>query len=275
MRLVTFRTSAFLAFLLVAMLGLSACRPVAPVAPAPQSAAPAQLTVFVPGTLVEISKLFVAGFEAQHPDVKVNVEVGHTPTQRAQIEQGATPDVLIAAGRADIDALAQQNLVTADQIKGLARNQLVVIVPPDNQANIASPADLANPGVRLLVAAEELPVGMATQKLLDNLSKQGAPDFKDKALANVVSKEMGVNPIVSKISLGEADAGIVYVSDATSASNVKAVAVPDDANVVVTFVTAPLAGAPNPELAKTFVDYLLSDEAQSMLQAKGFLPAKP
>ena len=275
MRLVTFRTSALLAFLLIAMLGLSACRPVAPVAPAPQSAAPAQLTVFVPGTLVEISKLFVAGFEAQHPDVKVNVEVGHTPTQRAQIEQGATPDVLIAAGRADIDALAQQNLVTADQIKGLARNQLVVIVPPDNQANIASPADLANPGVRLLVAAEELPVGMATQKLLDNLSKQGAPDFKDKALANVVSKEMGVNPIVSKISLGEADAGIVYVSDATSASNVKAVAVPDDANVVVTFVTAPLAGAPNPELAKTFVDYLLSDEAQSMLQAKGFLPAKP
>lgn len=275
MRLVTFRTSAFLAFLLIGMLGLSACRPVAPVAPAPQSAAPAQLTVFVPGTLVEISKLFVAGFEAQHPDVKVNVEVGHTPTQRAQIEQGATPDVLIAAGRADIDALAQQNLVTADQIKGLARNQLVVIVPPDNQANIASPADLANPGVRLLVAAEELPVGMATQKLLDNLSKQGAPDFKDKALANVVSKEMGVNPIVSKISLGEADAGIVFVSDATAASNVKAVAVPDDANVVVTFVTAPLAGAPSPELAKTFVDYLLSDEAQSMLQAKGFLPAKP
>ena len=275
MRLVTFRTSAFLAFLLIGMLSLSACRPVAPVAPAPQSAAPAQLTVFVPGTLVEISKLFVAGFEAQHPDVKVNVEVGHTPTQRAQIEQGATPDVLIAAGRADIDALAQQNLVTADQIKGLARNQLVVIVPPDNQANIASPADLANPGVRLLVAAEELPVGMATQKLLDNLSKQGAPDFKDKALANVVSKEMGVNPIVSKISLGEADAGIVFVSDATSASNVKAVAVPDDANVVVTFVTAPLDGAPNPELAKTFVDYLLSDEAQSMLQAKGFLPAKP
>ena len=275
MRLVTFRTSALLAFLLIAMLGLSACRPVAPMAPALQSAAPAQLTVFVPGTLVEISKLFVAGFEAQHPDVKVNVEVGHTPTQRAQIEQGATPDVLIAAGRADIDALAQQNLVTADQIKGLARNQLVVIVPPDNQANIASPADLANPGVRLLVAAEELPVGMATQKLLDNLSKQGAPDFKDKALANVVSKEMGVNPIVSKISLGEADAGIVFVSDATSASNVKAVAVPDDANVVVTFVTAPLDGAPNPELAKTFVDYLLSDEAQSMLQAKGFLPAKP
>ncbi len=275
MRVVTFRTSALLAFLLIAMLGLSACRPVAPVAPAPQSAAPAQLTVFVSGTLGEISKLFVAGFEAQHPDVKVNVEVGHTPTQRAQIEQGATPDVLIAAGRADIDALAQQNLVTADQIKGLARNQLVVIVPPDNQANIASPADLANPGVRLLVAAEELPVGMATQKLLDNLSKQGAPDFKDKALANVVSKEMGVNPIVSKISLGEADAGIVFVSDATSASNVKAVAVPDDANVVVTFVTAPLAGAPNPELAKTFVDYLLSDEAQSMLQAKGFLPAKP
>lgn len=275
MRLVTFRTSTFLALLLIGMLGLSACRPVAPTATAPQSAAPAQLTVYVPGTFAEISKLFAAGFEAQHPDVKVSVEVGHTPTQRAQIEQGATPDVLIAAGRADMDALAEKNLVAADQAKGLTRNQLVVIVPPDNPANIASPADLANPGVRLLVAAEELPIGMATQKLLDNLSKQGAPDFKEKALANVVSKEMGVNPIVSKISLGEADAGIVFVTDATPAANVKTVAIPDDANVVVTFVVAPLAAAPNPESAKAFVDYLLSDETQSMLQAKGFLPAKP
>ena len=275
MRLVTFRTSALFMFLLIGMLVLSACRPVAPTAAAPQAAAPAQLTVFVPGTFVEMSKLFGAGFEAQHPDVKVKFEVGHTPTQRAQIEQGATPDVLIAAGRADMDALAQENLVAADQVKGLTRNQLVVIVPPDNAANIASPADLANPGVRLLVAAEELPIGMSTQKLLDNLAKQGAPDFKDKALANVVSKEMGVNPIVSKISLGEADAGIVFVTDATPAANVKAVAIPDDANVIVTFVVAPLAGAPNSELAKAFVDYLLSDETQSMLQAKGFLPAKP
>ncbi|MFN8467476.1 MAG: molybdate ABC transporter substrate-binding protein [Caldilineaceae bacterium] len=275
MRLVTLRISAFLVLLLIGMMGLSACRPVAPAATAPQAAAPAQLTVYVPGTFVEISKLLGAGFEAQHPDVKVKFEVGHTPTQRAQIEQGATPDVLIAAGHADMDALAQGNLVASDQVKGLTGNKLVVIVPPDNAAQIASPADIANPGVRLLIAAEELPVGMATQKLLDNLAKSGAPDFKEKALANVVSKEMGVNPIVSKISLGEADAGIVFVTDVTPAANVKALEIPDDANVTLAFVVAPLAVAPNPELAKTFVDYLLSDEGQSMLQAKGFLPAKP
>ena len=93
MRLVTSRTSAFLVFFLFIMLVLSACRPVAPTAAAPQAAAsqaaaPAQLTVFVPGTFVEMSKLFGAGFEAQHPDVKVKFEVGHTPTQRAQNEQG-------------------------------------------------------------------------------------------------------------------------------------------------------------------------------------------
>ena len=275
MRLVTSRTSAFLVFFLIGMLVLSACRPVAPTAATPQAAAPAQLTVFVPGTFVEMSKLFGAGFEAQHPDVKVKFEVGHTPTQRAQIEQGATPDVLIAAGRADMDALAQENLVASDQVKGLTGNKMVIIVPPDNAANIASPADIANPGVRLLIAAEELPVGMATQKLLDNMAKVGAPDFKEKALANVVSKEMGVNPIVSKISLGEADAGIVFVTDATPASNVKALEIPDDANVTLAFVVAPLAGAPNSELANAFVDYLLSEEGQSMLQAKGFLPAKP
>lgn len=275
MRLVILRISAFFLFLLLGTLGLSACRPVASPAAAPQAAVPGQLTVYVPGPFAEISKVFGAGFEAQHPDVKVRFEVGHTPTQRAQIEQGATPDVIIAAGRADIDALAQENLVAADQVKGLVRNQLVVIVPPDNNANITSPADLANPGVRLLVGAEELPIGMATQKLLGNLSKQLGPDFKDKALANVVSKEMGVNPIVSKIALGEADAGIVFVTDATPDSKVQTLAIPDDANVIVTFVVAPLAGAPDSGLAKAFVDYLLSDETQSMLQAKGFLPAKP
>ena len=275
MRLVTFRISAFLVFLLIGMLVLSACRPVAPTAGAPQAAAPTQLTVYAPGSLADVTKVLGTGFEAQHPEIKVQFEVGHTPTQRAQIEQGATPDVLMAAGRVDVDALAQGNLVAADQIEPLTRNQLVVILPPDNNANIASPADLANPGVRLLVAAEELPVGMATQKLLDNLSKKIAPDFKDKALANVVSKELGVKPIVSKISLGEADAGIVFATDATTAPQVKALAIPDDANVTVAFMVAPLAGAPNSELAKAFVDYLLSDETQSMLQAKGFLPAKP
>jgi len=260
------------------MIGLSACQPVTPVATEPAAPAPAQpteITVFAPSALAEATKLLGAGFEATQPDVKVLFEIGHTPTQRTQIEEGATPDVLMTAGRADIDALVEKNLVTADQIKGLARNQLILILPPGNAANIAAPADLARPGVRLLIAAPDLPVGMATQKLLENLSAAVAPDFKEKALANVVSNELGVKPIVSKISLGEADAGIVYLTDAVAAPALATLPIPPEANVTVAFMLAPLAGTANPDLANAFVAYVLSDEAQAMLQAQGFLPAKP
>lgn len=278
MRFLPVGTRSLVILITVCMIGLSACQPVTPVATTTQPAAPAQstdITVFAPSSLTEATKLLGAGFEATHPDVNVLFEIGHTPTQRTQIEEGATPDVFMAAGRADIDALAQTSLVAADQVKGLARNQLVVILPPGNAANITTPADLARPGVRLLLAAPDLPVGMATQKLLDNLTAAIAPDFKEKALANVVSNELGVKPIVSKIALGEADAGIVYLTDAAAAPTVTTLPIPADANVTVAFVVAPLAGSTHPDLANAFVAYVLSDEAQTMLQAQGFLPAKP
>jgi molybdate transport system substrate-binding protein len=233
------------------------------------------ITVFAPSALTEAIKQLGADFEAKQGDVKVQFEVGHTPTQRTQIEQGATPDVILAAGRNDIDALAEQSLIAPEQVKPLARNQLIIVVPPDNPANITTVEDLARPGVRLLIAEPDLPVGMATQKLLENLNGAVAPDFKEKALANVVSRELGVKPIVSKIALGEADAGIVYLTDATAAPELTTLAIPKESNVTVAFVVAPLAGSANPEMAKAFVDYVLSDEAQALLHAQGFLPAAP
>jgi len=172
-------------------------------------------------------------------------------------------------------ALAQQGFIAADAIKSLARNQLIVILAPDNPAAIAAPEDLAKPGIRLLTAAPDLPIGMATQKLLDNLSAAIAPDFKEKVLANVVSTELGVKPIVTKVGLGEADAGIVYLTDATAAPELATLPLPDDANVTVTFFAAPLAASSAPEAAAAFVAYVRSDAGQATLRSLGFLPPAP
>ncbi|NWF78792.1 MAG: molybdate ABC transporter substrate-binding protein [Chloroflexi bacterium] len=256
----------------------SAPAPTAPPTPAPAtavSAAPVTLNVFAPAALTEASRQLGAAFEAANAGVTVAFELGHSPTQRAQLEQGATPDVFISASRKDMDLAAEQQLVVADQVQVFARNKLIVILPPDNPAQIESLADLAKPGVQLLIGTPDIPIGSATLSMLDKLNASIAPDFKARVLANVVSQEVGVKPIVSKVSLGEADAGIVYVSDAVAAPTLTTLAIPDEANVIVVFTIAPVTAAPHPEEAAAFVASVLAPEGQAVLTAQGFLPAGP
>jgi molybdate transport system substrate-binding protein len=234
-----------------------------------------QVTVFAPAALTDAARQLGTTFEAANPGVAIAFELGHSPTQRAQLEQGATPDVFISASRKDMDAAAEKQLVAADQVQVFARNQLVVILPPKNPANIQTLADLAKPGVKILVASPEIPIGVATNTLLDKLNTGIAPGFKEQALANIVSKELGVKPIVSKIGLGEADAGIVYVSDAVAAPNLVTLPIPEPANVVVVFTIAPVTAARHPAEAAAFVQYVLSADGQALLKQQGFLLATP
>jgi molybdate transport system substrate-binding protein len=233
------------------------------------------LNVFAPAALTEAAQQLGAAFESANPGVKVAFELGHSPTQREQLEQGATPDVFISASRKDMDAAAEKQLVVADQVQVFARNKLIVILPPGNPAQIQTLADLAKPGVQLLIGTPDIPIGSATLSLLDKLNTSIAPDFKERVMANVVSQELGVKPIVSKISLGEADAGIVYVSDAVAAPTLTTLAVPDESNVIVVFTIAPVTAAPHPQEAAAFVASVLSPEGQAMLAAQGFLPPAP
>ncbi len=261
----------------------SAPAPTAPPTPAPAtpapttaaSAAPITLNVFAPAALTEASRQLGAAFEAANTGVTVAFELGHSPTQRAQLEQGATPDVFISASRKDMDLAAEQQLVIVDQVQVFARNKLIVILPPDNPAQIESLADLAKPGVQLLVGTPDIPIGSATLSMLDKLNASIAADFKERVLANVVSQEVGIKPIVSKISLGEADAGIVYVSDAVAAPTLTTLEIPDEANVIVVFTIAPVTAAPHPQEAAAFVASVLAPEGQAVLTAQGFLPAGP
>jgi molybdate transport system substrate-binding protein len=238
---------------------------------APQSVT---LKIFAPSTFTDAAKEINTAFEAANPGVKVAVEFGHSPTQRLQFTQGATGDVFVTASQKDMDDAVTDQTVASGKNKIFATNQLVVILPEKNAANIQKLEDLANPGVRVLVAVVDTPIGKVTQDMLDKWDKKFGPGYKAKVTANVVSNESGVKPIVSKIKLGEADAGIVYVTDAASASELKTITIPAELNMVTQLNVAPITKAANPDKAASFTAYLASSEGQAILKKWGFLPGK-
>ena len=126
-----------------------------------------------------------------------------------------------------------------------------------------------------MLAAEEVPVGNYARQALEKLDATYGGDYKQAVLANVVSNEDNVKQVVAKVQLGEADAGIVYSSDAIAAPDLKTIVIPPDANVVAKYPIALLRAAPSPALAQGFVDFVLSPEGQSILKKWGFTPIAP
>jgi molybdate transport system substrate-binding protein len=267
---------------LILLFCLSACAAPAatsaPAAEAPAAESPAvaiTLKVFAPSSLTEAAKELAAAYEKANPEVKLAFEFGHTPTQRLQFTEGASGEVFITASQKDMDDAIADKTVAEGSAKVFARNQLVIVLPAENKAEIQSVEDLAKPGVHLLVAVTDTPIGKVTVTCFDKMDKQFGTGFKSKVEANIVSKESGVKPIVSKIKLGEADAGIVYVTDAVSAPELKTLQIPAELNMITQLNVAPLVKAANAEQAAQFAAFMISDEAQVILKKWGFLMPKP
>jgi molybdate transport system substrate-binding protein len=131
--------------------------------------------------------------------------------------------------------------------------------------------DLANPGLKLVLADKSVPAGNYTLQALDKLSADPAygGDFKERVLANVVSYESNVRQVLSKVELGEADAGMVYATDARAAK-VDTIEIEDKYNVLARYYIAPLKDASHPDAAKRFIEYTLSEEGQRTLESYGF-----
>jgi molybdate transport system substrate-binding protein len=255
---------------LATFLLLSGCSAV----PATPHPAPKTLTVFAASSLTDAFQEIGAGFEAAHPGLSVTFNFGGSASLRAQIEQGAQAGVFASANAKEMDALVSAGLVAADAPAIFLTNKLVVILPATNPANINGLQDLSQAGLKLILAAEEVPVGKYARQALGNMEAAFGAGFKDRVLANVVSNEDNVKQVVAKVQLGEADAGIVYVSDAVAAPELKTIDIPDARNVMAEYPIAAVLGSANPDTAQEFIHYVLAPEAQAVLQKWGFLPVQ-
>ena len=202
-------------------------------------------------------------FEAANPGVTVKFSFAGSQVLVTQIEQGAPADVFASADHKNMDALVTANLV-ASGYKDFATNLLQVILPPGNPANVQTLQDLAKPGLKLVLEDPSVPAGNYTREILTNMSKDPTygTDFSTKVLANVVSNETDVKQVVAKVDQGEGDAGIVYVTDALAAPDLKTISIPANYNVIAQYPIAALEKASNPDLASAFVAYVLSADGQ-------------
>ena len=161
--------------------------------------------------------------------------------------------------------------------KDFVTNVLEVILPANNPANLQTLLDLAKPGLKIVLGDKSVPAGSYALQILDSMSKDATygADFKTKVLANVVSYETDVKQVVAKVQLGEADAGIVYVTDAIAAPTLQTIVIPANFNVIASYPIAALIKAPQPELAAAFVAYVLSADGRATMRKWGFTPVTP
>lgn len=271
-----------IAVCLVLLLSLVVMACSAPIAaqstpPATTSSLPAsELNVFAAASLTEAFREIGKAFEAANPGVKVTFNFAGSQQLVQQIGQGAPADVFASAATKNMDDAVKAGNVADGAARAFARNRLVAIVPQANPAGIKMLADLGKPGVRLVLAAKEVPVGQYALDFLDKASKDATygADYKDKTLKNVASYEQNVRAVLSKVTLGEADAGIVYNTDVTqdAAPKVTRIEIPDALNTVATYPIATVKGTKNPA-ADRFVAFVLADAGQAILKQYGFIPA--
>jgi len=213
--------------------------------------------------LTDSFKALGAAFQTAHPGTTVQFNFAGSPTLVTQIEQGASADVFASADTTNVDKLKTDGF-TAGNSQVFAHNKLEIVVAAGNPKGITGLADLAKPGVIYITAAPTVPAGKYALQILALASVKVTPK----------SLETDVKSVVSKIELGEADAGIVYVTDVKAAgSKVTGVPIPDSVNIIATYPIVAIKGSKNSNLANAFIAYALSADGQATLQTFGFLPA--
>jgi molybdate transport system substrate-binding protein len=253
--------------------GLTAA-PSADASGTPGAVAGGEIQVYAAASLKSALAAAKAAYETANPGTTLTISSDSSAALETKIEQGAPADVFLSA-----DTKSPQKLVDGGFASGavteFAGNLLTIIVPTANPAGIKAPVDLATPGVKIIAAAEGVPIQRYTATLLDNLAEQpGSPaEFAALVSANVVSKEDNVGAIVTKVGLGEGDAGVVYVTDAKTSDKVATVEIPIDANVRATYGGVVVKGSRNLDTAGAFLAWLAGPDGRAILSSFGFPPA--
>ncbi len=234
------------------------------------------LTIFAAASLTESFTELKPLFEKANPGVKIEFNFAGSQALVTQLTQGAKADMFASADQPNMDNAVKGGVI-AGTPQVFVKNKLVIIAPKENKAGIMTAKDLAKPGVKFDTAQESVPVGKYTLQMLDSYGKlpEYGADFRANVQKNVVSQEDNVKAIVQKVQLGEADAGVVYATDAQSAKDkLTVIEIPDAQNVLATYPIAVVKDAKQAARAQRFIEYLVSADGQTVLQKYGFAPPK-
>ena len=233
-----------------------------------------ELTLFAAASLTQAFAEMAAAFEQAHPGTAVTVNFDGSQRLRTQLEHGARADLFAAADWEQMNAVRQAGLTAGDPVD-FAGNRMVFLVRRD--WNPATLQDLATPGVKIVLALPEAPAGRYSRRVLARMGRhpEFGPDWAAGVAANVVSEEPNVRSVAQKVALGEADAGITYRTDALpayTAQRVVVLPIPAEVNLTARYPIAALRESARPELARAFINFVLSAEGQAIMERHGFDP---
>jgi molybdate transport system substrate-binding protein len=227
--------------------------------------------VYAASSLSPALQQVTTAYDAMVPDVTLTTSTDSSAALETKIEQGAPADAFLSADTVNPEKLVDKGLATGAVVP-FAGNRLTIVVPAANPARVKTPADLARPGLKVIAAGDAVPITTYATKLVANLAREPGypPDFALRYDANIVSKEDNVAAVLSKVALGEGDAGIVYVTDARASRQVTTIAVPADAEVSATYGAVALKASRDVPAAQAFIAWLAGPAGQSVLGAFGF-----
>jgi molybdate transport system substrate-binding protein len=218
------------------------------------------LTVFAAASLKAPFTALAGQFEAAHPGTTVTLSFAGSSDLATQISQGAPADVFASADTKNMAKLSDASLVEG-KAADFATNVLTIAVPPANPASITSFADLARPGMKVVICAAQVPCGAATKTL----------EQKTGTTLQPVSEESSVTDVLGKVVSGEADAGLVYVTDVrTAGDKVKEIPFPEASQAVNTYPIAAVRTSKNKELAAEFIAAVTGPDGRRLLSGAGF-----
>ena len=217
------------------------------------------LRVFAAASLTGSFTTLGRQFEKDHPGTKVELNFGPSSGLAEQIGSGAPADVFASASPSNMDTLVSSG--AAEDPEDFARNSMEIAVPPDNPAKISTVQDLAKSGVKVALCQAQVPCGKVAAEVFGHA----------KIAVTPVTEEVDVKSVLTKVTLGEVDAGLVYVTDVQAAGDqVKGVEIPADVNASTSYPIAALEGSGHPKEAAEFVDLVLSSAGAKVLEEAGF-----
>ncbi|MDT8307048.1 MAG: molybdate ABC transporter substrate-binding protein [Anaerolineae bacterium] len=227
------------------------------------------LTVYAAASLSGAFAEIAEQYEWEHPGVSVRLNLGGSQQLAQQLVQGAPADLFASANTEQMRVAQEAGRVAPGTEVLFATNRLVVITPPGG-TEVDTLVDLVRPGVRVILADEAVPAGRYARAFLMRAGVAGGlgDDYEKNVLGNVVSYEQNVRAVLTKVALGEADAGVVYESDAL-AGDVGRIAIPAELNVVASYAIAPVADGAEANAA-SFIAFVLSPRGQAILASYGF-----